>query len=102
MQVQLDLPSPARVLLNGRVSAIPEELGSSFKAGAACRWGGVQESGDVFVNTDDQRDMSLVGLTNVLPAGQGYTFAIECRDWDTPHGVYYVDAWITAVAISPS
>jgi hypothetical protein len=41
-----------------------------------------------------------VGLTGVISAGQGYTFAIEC--WNNNSHAYYYDVWITAVAISPS
>jgi hypothetical protein len=39
----------------------------------------------------------FVGLSNVLPPGQGYTFAIECND--PTSGVSFFDAWITAMAI---
>ena len=65
----------------------------------------MQESGplEVAVEADRNEDMSLVGLTNVVPAGQGYTFAIECREVPfVSSGVQYRDAWITAVAISPN
>jgi hypothetical protein len=45
-------------------------------------------------------DISLVRLSGVIPAGHGYTFAVECSDdWNNIH---YYDAWVTAVAISPS
>jgi hypothetical protein len=103
VQVSLDLASPARVLLNGRVTAhVDGDAPSGFSALGICRWGGVQQSGDLFVDADDGfEDMSLVGLTNVIPAGRGYTFAIECREGGNA-GVHYSDAWITAVAISPS
>jgi hypothetical protein len=104
VQVQLNLSRPARVLLNGRVTAMDEAV-NNVDTDGSCRWGGVQESGPVEVSVEAGRDedMSLVGLTNVLPAGQGYTFAIECRE--VPFhvsGSQYRDAWITAVAISPN
>jgi hypothetical protein len=100
VQVQLDLPSPARVLLNGRVTAKPDDS-SSLTPQAMCRWGGVVESGWVIAGADPLGDdISLVGLTNVLPAGQGYTFAIECTV--SAGDIYIQDAWITAVAISPA
>ena len=98
VQVSLDLQSPARVLLNGRVTAFSQEVGAGT---ARCRWAGVAESGpvSVFVESASQ-DMSLVGLTSVIPAGQGWTFAIECSGEDSD--IAYADAWMTAVAISPS
>ncbi len=103
VQVQLDLKRPARVLLNGRVTALNEEQVNDVDTTGSCRWGGVQTSGPVEVAVEAAReeDMSLVGLTNVLPPGQGYTFAIECRE-SFPGGVKYEDAWVTAVAISPA
>ena len=104
VQVQLNLSSPARVLLNGRITAHDQPVDNVDTTGS-CRWGGVQESGPVEVSVEAAReeDMSLVGLTNVVPAGQGWTFAIECRE-PAFHvsGVSYTDAWITAVAISPN
>ena len=81
VQVQLNLSSPARVLLNGRVTAIHQ--GSDHaNARGSCRWGGVQKSGplEVAVAQYGEEDISLVGVTGVVPAGQGYTFAIECRE----------------------
>jgi hypothetical protein len=100
VEVSLNLPSPARVLLNGRITT-QRDPASAQPAVAQCRWGGVVESGPIIFTTDNAgRDMPLVGLTNVIPAGQGYTFAIEC---DNAGGnVDYFDSWITAVAISPS
>lgn len=106
VSLTIRLPAPARVLLNGRIGAAGE-WGSN--AGAAwCRWGGVVTSGTVnsWVNGyPDERDLSLVGLTGAMPAGE-YTFAIECNDVlasSYPNGaVQYRDAWMTAVAISPS
>ena len=44
VQVQLNLSSPARVLLNGRVTAE-----AALRTTGSCRWGGVQESGSVDV-----------------------------------------------------
>jgi hypothetical protein len=104
VQVQLDLKRPARVLLNGRITALNEGP-SNVNTEGSCRWGGVQESGPVeqTVQEAHMEEISLVGLTNVIQPGQGYTFAIECRE--SPflvQGVQYIDAWITAVAISPS
>jgi hypothetical protein len=102
VHVQLDLPRPARVLLNGRITAREDaDASADFATLAACRGGGVQESGDLFVDAEDWEDISLVGLTNVIQPGQGYTFAIECREAGN-NGVHYTDAWITAMAISPS
>lgn len=102
VEVQLDLSTPARVLLNGRVTAGSE--GGVGASQAACRWGGVVESGPVFVGTTQSgADMSLVGITSVLPPGQGYTFAIECSaPAGAPGDVFYNDAWITALAVSPA
>lgn len=88
--VQLDLQAPARVLLNGRVTV--------FGDYPQCRWGGVVESGPVGA----LNEISLVGLTGIIPAGSGWTFAIECSEPDSGQPVYYKWAWITAVAISPS
>ena len=102
VEVQLDLPRPARVLLDGRITATTND--GVTKGLGICRWAGVVQSGDVLTTVEmDFQDMSLVSLTNVLPAGQGYTFAIECRETGSPgQGVSYRDAWITAVAISPA
>ncbi len=62
----------------------------------------MQTSGEVFSEAHgNYEDMSLVGLTNVLPAGQGYTFAIECRETGVADSLY-TKGWITAVAISPA
>jgi hypothetical protein len=105
VQVQLDLAKPARVLLNGRVTVLNEEQEPNVHTSGSCRWGGVQTSGPVEVTAEpDQRtEMSLVGLTNVVPAGQGWTFAIECREAPFHiNGSQYIDVWMTAVAISPS
>jgi hypothetical protein len=100
VQVSIDLQAPARVLLNARTTAIAEQGGASPFL-VECRWGGVNQSGAILMVTDHSgRDMSLVGLTGVVPAGQGWTFALECSD--PVGGVYYRDSWITAVAISPS
>ena len=98
VQVSLDLQRPARVLLNGRVTAYSEEIGAGT---ARCRWAGVSESGPVSLHVESgDSDISLVGLTSVIPAGSGWTFAIECNDEEG--AIAYADAWITAVAISPN
>ena len=97
VQVSLDLQRPARVLLNGRVTAFPQEVGAGT---AKCRWGGVSESGPISLYVQETQDMSLVGLTSIIPAGRGWTFAIECSGEDSD--IAYADAWITAVAISPN
>jgi len=101
VEVALDLPSPARVLLNARITATKSQ-GTVGNAFGQCRWGGVVESGSLLVvpPSPGDGDISLVGLTGVLPAGQGFTFAVECSD--DYNNVSYRDAWITAVAISPS
>jgi hypothetical protein len=100
IQVQLNLPSPGRVLLTGRITA---EHAASVAWEPACRWAGVQESGWLgpanIPGATTRYDIPMVGLTNVLPAGQGYTFAIECF---TDQFISFTDAWVTAVAISPS
>jgi hypothetical protein len=100
VEVSLDLQSPARVLLNARVTAWSQEAGGGT---ARCRWAGVAESGPVSLEMagDHDSDLSLVGLSSVIPAGTGYTFAVECQGGDFGY-IYYKDAWITAVAISPS
>ncbi len=94
VQLAMTLPTPGRVLLNGRIT--------SYGSGRAqCRWGGVVSSGAVEVITDGNgKELSLIGMTGAFPAGT-YTFAIECAD---PYGssVIYTDAWITGAAISPS
>ena len=96
VSLTMTLPQPARVLLNGRISAsthIVNRFGN-----AECRWGGVVTSGTVR-DYDDITELSLVGLTGALPAGT-YTFAIECSDYNAV--MDYSDAWVTGVAISPS
>jgi hypothetical protein len=103
VQVSLDLPASARVHLNARITAIRTNAPSPSWVGK-CRWGGVVESGPITMDDTDfhnLHEISLVGITGVLPPGQGYTFAVECSD---PNGgaVLYKDAWITAVAISPA
>jgi hypothetical protein len=100
VEVSLDLQRPARVLLNGRVTAWSQEAGGGT---ARCRWGGVVQSGPVSLEMagDHDSDLSLVGLTSVIPAGLGWTFTIECQGGDSGY-IYYRDAWITAVAISPN
>jgi hypothetical protein len=101
VQVQLDLTRPARVLLNGRITAYPDQ--SLSTAIAHCRWAGVAQSGFVEEVADAApEELSLVGLTSVLPPGQGYTFAIECDEVNASPGTNYEDAWITALAISPA
>jgi hypothetical protein len=101
VEVQLDLPRPARVLLNGRITAYPDQGGTSVVA--HCRWAGVAQSGFVEEVADAApEELSLVGVTGVLPAAQGYTFAIECDEVNGFAGTNYEDAWITAVAISPT
>jgi hypothetical protein len=100
VQVQLDLTRPARVLLNGRIRAVKEQ-GSTQPSIPQCRWGGVIESGPMLITPDHNgEDVPLVGVSNIISPGQGYTFAIECDD---PGGTtYFEDAWVTATAISPA
>jgi hypothetical protein len=31
-------------------------------------------------DSNPEQDISLVGVSGVLPPGQGYTFAVECSD----------------------
>lgn len=98
VQITLSLPAPARVHLNGRLSVQREN--PTQGAFAVCRWGGVIQSGYLFGEAGvTGHDLSLVGLSGPLPAGT-WTFAIECHESD--QGVIVRDAWMTAVAISPS
>ena len=46
VEVALDLPSPARVLLNARITATKSQ-GTVGNAFGQCRWGGVVESGSL-------------------------------------------------------
>lgn len=99
VQITLTLPDPARVHLNGRLSVQREN--PTQGAFAICRWGGVVESGDLFGEAGvTGHDLSLVGLSGPLPAGT-WTFGIECGE-SSGEGVIVRDAWMTAVAISPS
>lgn len=104
--VTVNLPAPARFLLMGQATAVPED-GQGKLALGNCRLGstsGPLADSTTSINTTNQESVSPVAVSGVLQPGQ-QTFDIECNDAGAPvvggGAVKYQEAGIVAVAISP-
>lgn len=96
----LALPSPARVLVNARGTPL-----SSAGVGE-CRIGttsGPIPNAKAYVGatagTAAQLNVSLTGVTDVLPAGT-HSFGIDCTDFGGGANLQLQDLYVTAVALS--
>jgi hypothetical protein len=102
--VTLNLPQPARVLLNGEVSAWTEANASS-RAGD-CEL--VSDAGRIVPNSKkeiwsfDENGMQTAGLTAVTPVqtAGSHDYAVDCNQSAEFGAIEYFDVGISAVALS--
>jgi hypothetical protein len=104
--VNLDLPTPTRVLVLGRITAAhgKSDFSNGTCALATAPPGGPVPNTVVFKMLDADEytdDIPLVGITDVLPAGPTL-FALDCNEDSTGDPINYTRASVTAVALSPS
>jgi hypothetical protein len=110
--IDLNLDSPARVLLNAQVTATTEP--DSTKGFGACQ---INTTDGTLTNTNSRfnvahmdssgftvvigRDVAgLTGMTHVLLPGE-HGFWLECNQDQSSGAIRYQDSGLTAVAISP-
>jgi hypothetical protein len=106
--VTVDLPAPARLLLMGQATGLPD--GGSFAIGK-CQLGStsgafLDSTSSIYTTPSQSKEtVSPVAVSGVFPAGQ-HSFSIDCNDGGAPvtNGgqIRYQEAGIVAVAIAPS
>jgi hypothetical protein len=100
--VTLNLPQATRVLVIGRTHTGAVTNSAQGQCALATNPGGTvpNTTVDNFVTDGDGfSDITLVGVTNVLSAGNTL-FALDCNETETD--IAYLESTVTAVAISPS
>jgi hypothetical protein len=112
VQVELDLPAPARVFLTGSVTASADQ-GKAIGWGA-CRFRVVQpglsafslpdSAADVFVGpaTTDAKPLTTSAVTKTVSSGR-QVFTLECAElypYTSNQGINFSSAKISAVALS--